>query len=79
MAAITLGSTYSTNVTGEQLYISLGYTAICRVVHGNGIPMGFPWDGMGWDSDDWQSHGNPMGQGSFLWESNGTKLIVMGI
>ena len=27
--------------------------------------MGFPWDGMGWDSDDWQSHE--------------TKLIVIGI
>ena len=37
------------------------------------------WDGMGWDSGDWQSHGNPMGQRSFLWESHGTKLIVMGI
>ena len=42
--------------------------------------MGFPWDlshGMGWDGT--ATTGNPMGQRSFLWESHGTELIVMGI
>ena len=40
--------------------------------------MGFvPWDGMG--QRLLATHGNPMGQRSFSWESHGTKLIVMGI
>ena len=41
--------------------------------NGNGIPM----DEMGWDGT--ATTGNPMGQRSFLWESHGTELIVMGI